>query len=109
MTKTVCQETQCDTITNLTVELSALFQQKIECRGTIHDGFVYVHWCQYELIVRVCINNTVFFINTFINVSQNNIVVEILTLPWGWTLHVESRDALALTNQIIVASIVGIT
>ena len=82
--KTVCQETQCDTITNLTAEPVRLYCSHRD----LNRSSVSVATNYYVLCQHYC-----FFINTFINVSINNIVLQMQLLAWGvdFTCRVHGR------------------
>ena len=88
--KTLCQETLCDTITNLKAEPVHLRCSHSDLNVSIHDGFVYVGPSQQQLCF---INNTVFLSTLFL---MYPLLLQMQLVAWGegggWTLHVESMD-----------------
>ena len=78
-----CQETQGDTITNLTAEPVSLHCSHHDLNVSIHDG-ICLRLSVLEATNYLSVVSTIVcFIDTLFNVSINNIVVTNAALAWG--------------------------
>ena len=84
LAKTVCQETQCDTITNLTAEPVRLHCSHRDLNVSIHDGCSSVSVATNYLCF---VSTYIVFLSSFFNVSINNIVVANAACSLGGGLY----------------------